>query len=263
MFEECPECEDKFTDLRSLTDHFNAAHGDSDDNELQESQARSKKQSKSQALRATPAPTSLGAGESQRNLAEKIKREVQRKIKANLREPSVEVQSPSNLDSKSRQRKSLEAREEAPAPVGSRREKEDCLSAKKARLVKTNQPPLSLVFYPDSQVERIRDVGAARAQASSEEPFLNSFLAFFHKKESLVYPREASDTVPTITYDKDISVLDDDKVVEEKKNADEVMVDVVTLVDDGDPLLEHIEASGLPLKFRRPTVTGKIMEELS
>ena len=135
---------------------------------------------------------------------------------------------------------------EEETPAGSRRENRDCSSENK----KTSQVP-SLVFYQDEQVERIRDVGAARLSASSEEPFVNSFLAFFHKKEGIDQPSEAN-TVPTITYDKDTSAPDDEK----KEKVD----DVVTL-DDGDPLLEHIEASGLPLRLRRPTVAGKSVKK--
>ena len=277
-YEECPECEEKFSDLKSLTQHFNAAH-DSDENELNEKEANSSKKvdnnsfkqenptigecSKPMSSRTvktkTVEATSEAMEKSKRNLAEQIKREVQRKIHENMKEQSLgmnkekRAEQSFNSDSQLNKKNSTEAPTPSPAVSSKKRSREDSLED---CLKSPDTEPVRLVFYQDSQVERILDVGTAKLSSSSEEPFLNSFLAFFRKKDS----SGAVDSVPTLTFVKgkgvrDSSSLDEEAEEQKRRSSASGEVSVVTLEDEeGDPLLEHIEASGLPLKLRRPTL---------
>ena len=103
--------------------------------------------------------------------------------------------------------------------------------------------PLTLRFIPDSVRMLMKDIGTAVVPASSTDPFLNSFFAFFHDKtpEKMLSPEEC----PVITYEK----ADQDQIEEAMEKNEEVEV------LETDPLLEHIESSGLPLKMRRPTLS--------
>ena len=89
----------------------------------------------------------------------------------------------------------------------------------------------------------MKDVGTAVVPASSTDPFLNSFFAFCHDKtpEKMSSPAEC----PVITYEK----ADQGQAEEVMEKNEEVEV------LETDPLLEHIESSGLPLRMRRPTLS--------
>ena len=80
--------------------------------------------------------------------------------------------------------------------------------------------PVRVAFYEDKDSERIHDVGAAclPSSSSSQEPFLNSFIAFFHKKRGLTPASEETETVPTLTYAKDLSFQDDEEKDEEDED---------------------------------------------
>ena len=168
--------------------------------------------------------------ESRKSLADQIKAEVQRKINENLKESSTARQS---------------------KKVDSLSTSETLKVEPQEKTVKQTEP-LRLIFYEDKESERMRDVGAACLPSTSQEPFLNSFIAFFHKKRGLTPASEETETVPTLTYAKDLSFQDDEEKDEEDEES--VKQEGCPADEEGDPLLKHIEASGLPLRLRRATL---------
>ena len=178
--------------------------------------------------------------ESKRKLADQIKKEVQEKINANMKGGSQS----SKPDPKSKQISSS----------GSIGTTQGLPVAQDTTVAKGIVEPLRIVFCQDNQVDSIRDICTAKVPTFSTEPFLNSYLSFFHKKENPSSTCEI-ESVPTITYVKKIHPLDED----EKKEAESSRTEEETVItvddDEKDPLLEHIKASGLPLRLRRPTLT--------
>ena len=233
--EECPECEKTFPNLTSLRKHFNVAHEDSEDESstpVQSSKKISSKTGKSVSVSSksisrgvTVTPVAEAMAESKKNLADRIKAEVQRKIRQNMKETSPARQQKKEVESLNAE--TLKKRVE-PRPI----------------------QPVRLVFYEDKDSERIQDVGAACLPSSSQEPFLNSFIAFFHDKRGRSSASCKTEPVPTLTYVKDLS--DDEE--EEVEVESSVRGEMSPAEEDGDPLLQHIEASGLPLKLRRATL---------
>ena len=236
--------------MKKLTKHFHVAHEDSEDEAERTSISTplqsSKKSSSKKNYKTIQVPSkSISSGvkntnqvaseaaavaidESKKNLADQIKAEVQRKIHQNMKESTT-----------ARQPKKVVKISTSETP-------------KVESLKKTVKPVehLRLTFYEDKESERIRDVGGACLPFSSQEPFLNSFIAFFHQKRGLSPASVETETVPTLTYRNDLSSQDDEEEEEEKDSVkQEVSAD-----EEGDPLLQHIEASGLPLKPRRATL---------
>ena len=95
----------------------------------------------------------------------------------------------------------------------------------------------------------LQDVGTAVVPASSTDPFLNSFFAFFHEKAP-EHPPEPRQEIRPITYQRpDLKELSGNE--EDDMSGDEDIEEV----PDTDPLLNHIASSGLPLRLRRPTLS--------
>ena len=98
-------------------------------------------------------------------------------------------------------------------------------------------------YVPDLSRLRIKDVGTAVLPASSSDPFLNSFFAFFHEKPP-VPKNDSTEEISIITYEKaDPNLVNEEEVVE------------IDLDTEPDPLMEHIKESGLSLKMRPPTLS--------
>ena len=231
--------------MTSSTKHFSVAHEDSEDEAERTSISTplqsSKKSSSKKNYKTIQVPSksissevkntnqvaseaaAVAIDESKKNLADQIKAEVQRKIHQNMKGSTT-----------------------------ARQPKKVVKISTSETLKMTVKPAehLRLTFYEDKESERIRDVGSACLPISSQEPFLNSFIAFFHNKRGLTPASVETETVPTLTYRKDLSYQDDEEEEEEENSVkQEVSAD-----EEGDPLLQHIEASGLPLRLRRTTV---------
>ena len=181
-------------------------------------------------------------------LAEQYRLEVQRRIEVNTQQ-IMETQSSFKLQSVATSRQSanisdrqgLTKQTSSPSPSA-------ILANRKSVYQKIPSSPivpmpLTLRFIPDSVRILMKDVGTAVVPASSSDPFLNSFFAFCHDKtpEKMSSPAEC----PVITYEK----ADQGQAEEVMEKNEEVEV------LENDPLLEHIESSGLPLRMRRPTLS--------
>ena len=113
---------------------------------------------------------------------------------------------------------------------------------------------LTIKYLTESEVPLMKDVRTAKVPGPSRDgdSYLNSFLAFFHQKETGATLFKEPKTVETQIYLKDNPIT---KVNTHKSDVNND--DVITLEEDEseDLLMKHIREMKLPLVRRRPTLS--------
>ena len=114
---------------------------------------------------------------------------------------------------------------------------------------------LTIKYLSESEVSLMKDVRTAKVPGPSRDgdSYLNSFLAFFHQKDTGSVVFKESETLETQTYQKDNPVTKVDNL-----KSDVINDDVITLEEDEDSedlLMKHIREMKLPLVRRRPTLS--------